>query len=56
MPDPVPADHQGATSVCELDGYEADDLIATYALAVEAGYRHRLVRQGPDASSGRASR
>ncbi len=39
-------------TVCELGGYEADDLIATYArMAVEAGghVHDRFLRQGPDA-------
>jgi hypothetical protein len=43
----------------ELAGYEADDLIATYACKARDGGgrgRHRLLRQGPDAADRRRRR
>ena len=54
----VPADPRRAVKAfnvacIEQEGYEADDLIATYARAGRRSRRrrdHRLVRQGPDAA------
>jgi len=40
-------------TVCELDGYEADDLIATYGPPGRRSWchlHHRVLRQGPDAA------
>ena len=45
--------------VVEVEGYEADDLIAAYAKQAQGGGRaghHRLLRQGPDAARRRRGR